>query len=79
MKKQRKKIHLTCPHCQSKMVVDAASGEIVYTVRIVGDTFRPKVFREGSYTVKVGEQDGMMRVLTGLRPAGPEAAVSVEF
>jgi hypothetical protein len=36
-------------------VIDEASGEIVYTLRIKGTSFRPKVFREGMYTVKIGE------------------------
>ncbi len=36
-------------------VIDEGSGEIVYTLRIKGSSFRPKVFREGMYTVKIGE------------------------
>ena len=36
-------------------VVDEYSGEVVYTLRINGTTWRPKVFREGSYTIHVGE------------------------
>ncbi len=36
-------------------VVDESNGETVYTLRILGTTFRPKVFREGEYTVIVGE------------------------
>ena len=38
-------------------VVDEASGEVLYTLRIVGDRYRPRVFRTGgSYTVVVGER-----------------------
>ncbi|MFN4258409.1 MAG: hypothetical protein ACK4RK_03875 [Gemmataceae bacterium] len=36
-------------------IIDEGNGEVVYTVRIQGTTFRPKVFREGKYTVQVGE------------------------
>ena len=36
-------------------VIDQGDGEIVYTLRIKGDSFRPKVFKSGKYTVKVGE------------------------
>lgn len=36
-------------------IVDEQDGEVVYTLRIRGRQFRPKVFRPGSYTVKVGE------------------------
>ncbi len=36
-------------------VIDESNSEIVYTLRIKGTSFRPKVFKAGSYTVKVGE------------------------
>jgi hypothetical protein len=36
-------------------VIEESSGEIVYTLRINGMSYRPKVFEGGSYTVKVGE------------------------
>jgi phosphodiesterase/alkaline phosphatase D-like protein/SAM-dependent methyltransferase len=36
-------------------VIDQENGEIVYTVRINGTSFRPKVFKAGTYTIKVGE------------------------
>ena len=36
-------------------VVEEKSGEVVYTVRITGKSFHPKVFAMGAYTVKVGE------------------------
>lgn len=36
-------------------LIDETNGEVVYTLRIKGTTFRPKVFRHGTYTVKVGE------------------------
>jgi hypothetical protein len=35
-------------------VIDEQNGEVVYTIRIKGTRFRPKVFREGMYTLKVG-------------------------
>jgi alkaline phosphatase D len=34
-------------------VIDESSGEIVYTIRIRGTVFVPKVFKGGTYTVKV--------------------------
>jgi hypothetical protein len=34
-------------------VIDEASGEWVYALRINGDSFQPKVFRKGRYTVEV--------------------------
>jgi alkaline phosphatase D len=36
-------------------VIEEASGEVVYTLRIKGDQFRPKVFARGKYSVNIGE------------------------
>ena len=36
-------------------VINEGSKEVVYTLRIKGHTFRPKVFKPGKYTVKIGE------------------------
>jgi hypothetical protein len=63
-------------------VVDEGDGEILYTVRIRGDRFRPKVFRRGgTYTVTVGEPGTERRVtLAGVEPAAdPEATVAVDI
>jgi hypothetical protein len=38
-------------------VVEEASGEIVYTLRIKGQRFQPGVFARGSYTIHVGEPE----------------------
>ena len=38
-------------------VINEASGEIVYTFRIQGNTFTPRVRRPGVYTVKVLETE----------------------
>jgi len=38
-------------------IVDERNDEIVYTLRIKGTRFRPKVFKVGLYTVRVGEPD----------------------
>ena len=34
-------------------VIDEATGEWIYCLRIKGDTFQPKVFKKGTYTVEV--------------------------
>ncbi len=36
-------------------VVDEATGEIQYTLRISGTTFRPWTFGPGAYSVRIGE------------------------
>lgn len=38
-------------------VIDESSGEIVYTLRIQGNSFTPRVWRDGVYTVKVMDPD----------------------
>ena len=35
-------------------VIDESNNEIVYTLRINGQTFRPKVFHHGTYTINIG-------------------------
>ena len=58
-------------------VVDEATGEVVYTLRIRGQRFTPKVFKPGVYTVRVSGQPGPERVLRGLvatpEPKGEQA------
>ena len=51
-------------------VIDEANGEVVYTLRIPGTEYRPKVFKQGTYTLKV---DG--RTFPGLRAGGRDAKV----
>lgn len=36
-------------------VINDESKEVIYTIRIQGQSYRPKVFAEGKYTIKVGE------------------------
>ena len=62
-------------------VIDEASGEIVYTLRIAGTAFRPKVFKQGAYSVKVGEQPDRMKTLRGIEagPAAQKKTVTVSF
>jgi alkaline phosphatase D len=38
-------------------IVDDSREEIVYTLRIQGNTFRPPVFTEGRYTIRIGDPD----------------------
>ena len=50
-------------------IIDESTGEIVYTIRIKGTSYRPKVFREGSYTVRVGEGESA-KVLKNIKSTG---------
>ena len=59
-------------------IVDEANGEIVYTLRIVGQSWRPHVFAPGEYTVRVSEPEtGRERVLERIT-AGPDAAGTLD-
>lgn len=61
-------------------VIDEATGEIVYTIRMNGSSFTPKVFAEGTYTLKIGEQPGRMKTISNLKaPADPGETIEVAF
>jgi hypothetical protein len=50
-------------------VVDEATGEILYSRRILGETFQPKVFRHGRYRVNLGIDKPNKKSLQGLASA----------
>jgi len=58
-------------------IVDEADGEIVYTLRIKGDRFRPKVFRKGTYTIKVGEGE-QQQTFKGVKSLGLDENETLE-
>lgn len=47
-------------------VIDESNNEIVYTVRVNSSSFRPKVFKSGTYTVKIGD-GSESKVLTNIK------------
>jgi hypothetical protein len=57
-------------------VVDESNGEIVYTLRINGNTFRPKIFRNGIYTIHVGE-GSTRKTLKGVQSIGLKKRQSI--
>lgn len=52
-------------------VIDESNNEIVYTLRIKGTSYRPKVFKQGTYTIKVGEGKSI-KALKNIRSMDPE-------
>ncbi|NIO63436.1 MAG: hypothetical protein GTO35_12985 [Gammaproteobacteria bacterium] len=53
-------------------VIDESKEKIVYTLRINGTSYRPKVFKKGKYTVKIGELGtDKMKTLKGIRSLAP--------
>jgi hypothetical protein len=61
-------------------VVDESNDEIVYTLRIKGNTYRPKVFKKGAYTIHVCDGD-RSKTLKGVKTisAADEQVVTVEL
>jgi len=62
-------------------VVDEADGQIVYTLRINGREFRPKVFGKGKYTLRVGEPGKAVQELKHIEsvPVGEQRSLKVRF
>ena len=58
-------------------VVEESSNEILYTIRIQGNTFLPKVYANGKYTVKAGKDrpDGFKK--SGLKPTATKIKVKL--
>jgi alkaline phosphatase D len=55
-------------------IVDEANGEIVYTLRIAGQRWRPHVFAPGKYTVRISEPETRReRVVKGVIAARDQA------
>jgi len=61
-------------------VVDEANDEIVHTLRIKGDTYRPKVFSKGTYTIHI-ENGDQRKSFNGIRAinADEERILRVEL
>ncbi|MFW6082733.1 MAG: hypothetical protein ACOC8C_01625, partial [Chloroflexota bacterium] len=57
-------------------VIAEDTGNVVYTLRINGDRYQPKVFEEGRYTIRVGEGDSV-RVLSGISPLKPGESAEI--
>jgi hypothetical protein len=55
-------------------VVAEATGEILYTVRARSGRFQPRVYSQGTFTVKVGKDRPDGQTLKGLRAAAKDAA-----
>ena len=58
-------------------VVDEKNGKMVYTLRIRGQSLDPKVFRKGTYTVKVrnGTREKVLRGVSSITGKGNRTRV----
>ncbi len=54
-------------------VKNEQGGEILYTVRAASQRFRPPVFADGTYTVRIGRDRPDLKTATGLKPMLGEA------
>ncbi|MEN3941221.1 metallophosphoesterase family protein [Prosthecobacter sp. SYSU 5D2] len=55
-------------------VIEDSTGDILYTVRVQGSSFQPKVYAPGSYTVKVGRDKPEGSTLTATAETDAEKA-----
>jgi hypothetical protein len=63
-------------------VIDESDDQIVYTVRAKGNRLRPKVFSDGTFTIRVGEPGTeKMQILRNIKPEtqGNETTLLLEF
>ncbi|MDE0570116.1 MAG: hypothetical protein OSB44_05500 [Verrucomicrobiales bacterium] len=63
---------------QVVQVINEKTREIVYTLRIKGTTFRPKVFTDGSYTINVGEGTSL-KSLKGIKAHNKAETLKVKL
>jgi hypothetical protein len=71
------KLRITGQEDPVVQVIDEDSGEIVYTLRINGAEFRPKLFKAGVYTIKVGEGP-RQRTLTHVQSIAEDDAAEID-
>ncbi len=53
-------------------VIEESTGDVLYTVRVQGTRFQPRVYSAGKYTVKIGSDKPDTQTLAALE-AGPKA------
>jgi len=58
-------------------IIDESNSEIIYTIRIKGDSFRPRIFKEGKYTIRVGEGNGV-KTFKGVKSLGLKGTGTLE-
>ena len=59
-------------------VIRESDGEVLYTIRIQGNSYRPKVFTKGKYTIKIGE-GGNIKTLSGIKSLNPEKSKTLKL
>jgi hypothetical protein len=65
-------------HSPVVQVIEDATGEVLYTIRVPGDRFQPRVYSTGMHTVKVGRDRPDGAELKSLTPAAKDAGRTLE-
>jgi len=60
-------------------IVDESTKDIVYTLRIHGSKFQPKVFRAGRYTIRAGREGATKTLRGGVESADKAGATTIEI
>lgn len=61
-------------------VIEEKTGETLYSLRLFGNSFEPKVFAEGTYTVRIGEPGAKsQKTLRGIKAAKTKGASKLSF
>ena len=62
-------------------VIEDATNEVLYTVRMDSSRFRPPVYSEGNYTVKIGREKPDLSKISGLKPvkSGSNAMLQIDL
>ena len=48
-------------------VIRERDGEVLYSIRVQGDRFRPAVYEAGTYTIKIGKDCPDQETLVGVK------------
>jgi len=59
-------------------IIDESNGETVYTIRIKGTSFRPKVFKKGAYKIVVGDQINLHHTFEKVEALDPSASAEIK-
>ena len=70
-------LHIDGPPNPVVQIVREAGDEVIYTLRIRGNTFRPKVFENGLYTVRIGEGENL-KTLRGIKALAPNEKMNLK-
>ena len=60
-------------------VIEEKTGNVIYTIRIKGNTFSLKVFAEGKYTIVVGNQKEKTKTISGIELSKEQETLEVVF